>query len=274
MIGLVSLVAACGGERPTVEESAGPQPGDSTPSTVADVPSDAAAFLEQATGGEGTFTARYHVLRKLGSVETEVRVAQSPPWSKVEAGDVVVISGPDDYTCRVSAAKCVPELREQQLTPFGVFSAFFSTGPIQAVETMVRVDGATFERSSRTAAGLELDCLAVLVGGAQSGEWCVTGDGVFGYVDTADVRVELLELDPAAKPSFDPPGEVVDDAGFLLAAADDAAEPAPEGEPRPAPEPEGEPEKETDAEDDVSPPFTAAESADNRCGYSRCAGGG
>ena len=262
LVALALLVAACGGERPTVEESEGPQPGSVTPSTVADVPAAAASFLEKATGAEGTFAATYHVLRKLGPVETDVTVAQSPPWSKVQAGDVVVISGPDDYTCLVSAAKCIAELREQQLSPFGVFSAFYSTGPIRAVETMARVDGATFDQSSRTMAGVELDCLAVLVGGAQSGEWCVTPDGVFGYVDTADVRVELREYEPAAEPDFEPPGVVVDDDGFLRTTPGASATgPATEVEPR-------------EAAEEATTPYTAAESADNRCDYMRCSGGG
>jgi hypothetical protein len=213
-VAVVAVVAAgcSGGERPRALEDRTP----TTPSTVADLPAEAAAFVAPRPDGVA-FTATYEVLRKLGAVTTTVEVAQAPPVTRLTVGDVVVLDGPRPATCRLSAQRCVGEVRQQVLAPFGLFSEFWSSGPREAVATLVRRADASWAASERTVAGQAVTCLEVAVAGSRAGEWCRTAEGVFAVVDNVTLRFELEAYAPAATGSFDPPGPLTTDDGFLTA---------------------------------------------------------
>jgi hypothetical protein len=157
----------------------------------AELPAELDGFLDRAArAGTTAFSARYEVLRKLGPVRASVEVAADPPALRIEAGDVVVVTGPDPRTCDPSG--CVDEVREDRLARVGLFSGSFTTGPAEALRTLARRPDAgepTFTR--RTVAGVDLECVAVPVGGTAPSTSCLTGEGVFGYVDTPAVRYAL-----------------------------------------------------------------------------------
>ena len=209
------LVAGCsGGDRPSTEG-----PSSTTTAPTEDLPAEVQAFLDHAAAGEGaSFTASYDVLRKLGGVTTTAEVAAGPGGARITVGDLVVLTGDHPATCRISAEACVGEIREDQLGQYGIFSTFWSTGPAEALRTVVRRnDDGTPVTSTRSAAGVPLECIAVPVGSSLPATACTTGEGVFGFVDNPAVQYELTayHVGPPAAGGLDVPYPVTEDDGFL-----------------------------------------------------------
>lgn len=184
----------------------------------ADLPPAVAAFLDGvAEPAEVPFRATYRVLRKLGGGEHQVEVVAAPPSWQVRVDDLVFVDGPKPATCRASLQRCVGEVREALLTEIGVFSRFFATAPAQAVATDARRESAGAPVSyEQETAGLTLQCLSIPQSGRVTASYCLTDEGVFGYVDTPAVRYELVRYEPG------PPGEptgvpypIVADGSFL-----------------------------------------------------------
>lgn len=211
---LLAAAAGCSDDSPSA--STVPTSPPTSVDATAGLPAPVQTFLDGvAAPGTVAFRATYRVLRKLGGGEQTVEVLAEPPSWQVRTGDLVFVDGPEPATCRVSARRCVGELREALLAPAGVFSRFFSSSPAQALATDARREGAAGAiTSSRTVAGLELHCLAVPIGGATPATYCLTADGVFGWADTPSLRYELVSYRPG------PTGE---DAGvpYELTADDD-----------------------------------------------------
>jgi hypothetical protein len=210
------LVAGCsGGDRPSTEAA--------TTTTTAppskDLPPEVRAFLDRAAPGQrAVFRASYEVLRKLGGVSSTAEVVAEGGNARITVGDLLVFTGDHPATCRTSARSCVGEVREDQLAPFGIFSRFWSTGPADALRTVVaRDDAGKPVASTRTAAGVALDCLAVPVGASLPATSCTTDDGVFGFVDNPSVRYELTSyaIAPPGDGALEVPYPITEDDGFL-----------------------------------------------------------
>jgi len=218
---VTAVLAGCsGGDRPSASSSTDRR-GDA-PADAAALPPELDAFLRTAAGAErASFVATYDVLRKLGGVRSTVAVASVPGQARIGVGDLVVLAGDRPATCLVSAEACVDEVREDRLAPYGVFSRFWSTGPADALRAVVRrADDGRPVRSTRTAAGVPLECVAVPVGSSLPATSCITPEGVFGYVDDPSVRYELTSYraGPPAGMVLEVPFPVTDDDAFLLAA--------------------------------------------------------
>ncbi len=212
--GLVS--AGCsGGDRPSTSA----ERTTTTSAPAEDLPPEVDAFLERAAGSEGTaFEASYDVLRKLGGVRSTVTVVGGPDGARISVDDLVVLVGEHPATCRPSARACVGEVREEQLAEYGIFSRFWSTGPADALRTVVgRTDDGPPVTSTRTVAGVPLDCIAVPVGSSLPATSCTTAEGVFGLVDNPSVRYELTSyrVGPPPAGALDLPFPVGDDDAFL-----------------------------------------------------------
>jgi hypothetical protein len=139
--------------------------------------------------------------------------------ARLTVGDLVVVLGEQPATCRTSARACVGEVREDQLAAFGIFSTFWSTGPLEALRTAARrEDAGAPVASTRRAAGVALECVAVPVGTALPATSCVTPEGVFGFVDNPAVRYELTSyrVGPPPPGALDVPFPITDDDGFLV----------------------------------------------------------
>jgi hypothetical protein len=210
------LFAGCsGGDRPSTAE------GDTTTTTAPNrLPPEAEAFLDKASRRADTsFEATWEVLRKLEGVTSTASLVAAPGGAaRLTVGDLVVVSGEQPATCLTSARACVDEVREDQLAAFGIFSTFWSIGPLDALRTAAgRDDAGTLVLSTRTAAGVPLDCVAVPVGSALPATSCVTPEGVFGFVDNPSVRYELTSyrVGPAAPGALDVPFPVTEDDSFL-----------------------------------------------------------
>src|SRR5215216_407940 len=167
----VALLAGCsGGDRPSTD-------GGSTTTTAPaeDLPREVDAFLRRAAASEAvSFEATYEVLRKLGGVRSTATVVSGPGGARITIGDLVVLVGDHPASCRTSARACVGEVREDQLGQYGIFSRFWSSGPADALRTVVRRDDdGTPVTSTRTAAGVALECIAVPVGRSLPSTSCI-----------------------------------------------------------------------------------------------------
>ena len=210
-----ALLAACsGGDRPSTEDA-----GPTTTATPAPLPSAVESFVDRAAGSEdASFEASWDVLRKLEGVGSTASVVASPDGARLTVDDLVVVLGERPATCRTSARACVDEVREDQLAAFGIFSTFWSTGPLEALRVAADRDGAGEPvTSTRQAAGVTLECVAVPVGTALPATSCITPEGVFGFVDNPAVRYELASyrVGPPPAGALDVPYPITEDDSFL-----------------------------------------------------------
>jgi hypothetical protein len=160
-----------------------------TSTTAKAAPAQLVDFLDQvAPQGEVAFTATYRVLQKVGGAETEVQVSSTPPTWTITVGDVTVTGPPKPSTAD-----------EARLAAVGVFSNFYAVGPAQALLTDSRRPGAGSPVfSEQTLAGVAMQCVAVPQSGVVTQTACLTGEGVFGYVDNASARIELTRYEVTA----------------------------------------------------------------------------
>jgi hypothetical protein len=167
-------------------EDGGDEP---TATTASEAPAQLVEFLEGvAPQGELAFTATYRVLQKVGGTETEVRVMSTPPSWTITAGDATVSGPPKPSTSE-----------EAKLSALGVFSNFYADGPKRALLADSRRAGAGAPVfSEQTLAGVDLQCVAVPQSGVVTQTACLTDEGVFAYVDSVSVRIELTSYEVTA----------------------------------------------------------------------------
>jgi len=155
-------VVACAGDDDTGD--------DGIVDRTRQVPEDVQAFLDRviADPADLTLDLTYDVLNKNGGGE-HVVVVTSPPFA------VTVDGAPVDATDDVA------------LSRYGIFTGFLAANPRAAIEATARredAEDAVFtERNG-------MDCIAIPVQGAATSMWCLTDDGIFGYVDSPSVRYE------------------------------------------------------------------------------------
>lgn len=200
----VTLLAASCSSDDGPDATTTPPPDSVAPE--ADLPVPVQQFLDEvAEPGDVAFRATYDVLQKLGGAENRVEVLADPPAWQVRVGDLTVVEGERPATCRPSAERCVGEVREELLAPVGVFSRFFATAPAQSLATDARrAVAGELVTSERTVAGVVLRCAGIPLSGVVSSTYCLTPEGVFGWVDTPAVHYELTDYAPG------PPGEPLD----------------------------------------------------------------
>ncbi|MBW8826635.1 MAG: hypothetical protein JF603_09840 [Acidobacteria bacterium] len=200
LLAAIVLAGCAGGDRPKVDSADAVQPDREVPPALL-------AFLRRVVRpGATPFTASYQVLQKLGSTTEQVTVDSAPPSWRIDVGDLVVVGGATRATCRRSAGTCRRGVSEPELSGYGIFSRSFSTGPVQALQTAARREGAGAPIfSSRTLAGVHLDCVAIPIGAATPTEACLTPDGVFGLVDDPSKRIELTSYSTAPPPPIELP---------------------------------------------------------------------
>lgn len=210
-------VAACSGDDPSAGDRA--DGSDVTLEEEAALHPDLEAFVEDAAAGaDASFTATYATLQKLGGVEAKPTVRQDGGAAVIEVDDLVVVTGREAATCRISAEACVEGVREDRLAGYGLFSGFYRTGPIQTLMTLGRrPDAEPPVPSERTIAGVRMRCASMSLDGQVANTTCLTPEGVVGFVDTAARRVELAEYAPGAPDEpIEPPFPVGDDTSIFL----------------------------------------------------------
>jgi hypothetical protein len=162
---LVALVLGAGcGDDDTVDDGVVDRSGE--------VPADVQAFLDRVADPSAlVLDLTYDLLNKNGGGEHEVHVT-SPPLAVAIDGAPVDL---DD---------------QPALAAYGIFAGFLAENPAAAIEAAARredADAAVFtERNG-------MDCIAIPVAATATSTWCLTDDGVFGYVDSPSVRYEVRQ---------------------------------------------------------------------------------
>ncbi len=156
------------------------------------------ALLEGANAN--SFTATYHITRKLGPNETDATVVQDGDRRAITVGDVRFLHTTADETCSVSANTCEPGTLDARISDYSIGSAFWSGGPARALRvTMTRRSGPPVA-STQTVGGQSAQCVDVPVGAGVE-HYCATDAGPVARWDTAAVKVELTAFSPTADDS-------------------------------------------------------------------------
>jgi hypothetical protein len=160
-----------------------------------EVPAEVAAFVERiAEPGSVPFRATYSVLRKFGGQTTTVEAVATPPAWTTRVGDVEVTDGPAPRTCSGDPPTCVDQALESRLTPFGLTSTFFANGTARSLEDAGRRTTSDPVFTTRTEAGVELDCMTVELGTVDRTA-CLTPEGVVGLIDDSARRIVLTSYE-------------------------------------------------------------------------------
>jgi hypothetical protein len=176
--------------------------------TQTTVPAALQAFLDRvAKPGSIPYTAKYDVLQKLGGADSQVTVESAPPAWRITTGDVVIVGGPVEATCRISTGTCRKGIDDAALSGTGIFSGFFAGSTSQQLKATANRAGATAPTFSELdVAGVRVDC-AILASGPITA--CLTPEGVYGLVDDSSRRASLTSWSgvPPATP-ITPPSPV------------------------------------------------------------------
>jgi hypothetical protein len=152
--------AACGGD----------EPDDPVVDRTGEVPADVQAYLDRVADPSAlTLDLTYDLLNKNGGGKHEVHVT-SPPLTVTIDGEPVDL---DD---------------QPALAAYGIFAGFLAENPAAAIDAAARredADDAAFSERDG------MDCIAIPIAGTATSTWCLTDDGIFGYVDSPSVRYEL-----------------------------------------------------------------------------------
>jgi len=169
LIVLVALLGACGDD----DEGVVDQPGGVI-QRDRPVPAELQAFLDRVDPSLD-FTATWSVLQRAGGTTASVTY---------DAGSITV----DDLVVTLPATT----EDDAALSAYGIFSTFWAEGPAaQIAATARRSDAGDPIFEERTVLGMTLDCVEVPVLGATASQWCLTPDGIFGWVSTPSVQYEL-----------------------------------------------------------------------------------
>jgi hypothetical protein len=189
------LLAACAtGPRPTLEKPAGAAPdlGGAPGTPSGDAGADGVLSLLEGTNG-ATFTATYHITRKLGPAETDATVVQAGDTRSITVGDVRFLHTTQDVTCSLSSEACEPGTLDARISDYSVGSAFWAGGPARALRVALTRRSGPPVGSTQNVAGQSTQCVDVPVGAGVE-HYCATTVGPVARWDTAAVAVELTGL--------------------------------------------------------------------------------
>ena|GEM_PF-2136201 len=196
-LGLSVLLAGCAlGDRPKLES-----PGQAASTTVArGSPSGAPgadkilAALEQSAD-QSTFTAKYHLTRKLGDVERDAVVVHRPGATAVTIGDWTFIRDGQDRTCQTSTGKCVPGILLQRVSDVINTDNFWASTAAIQIRLGLGQRSADPTFSSEPVAGQNSDCVSIPLGGGVE-KYCVGPTGIETLTNRNDLAVRLTALSP------------------------------------------------------------------------------
>ena len=177
--------------------------GDSAAASTGDDELD--AIIDRAENVEdATFRATYRT-----SDDSEMTMVQTKGKSRFESDGVILIDdGEHSYTCNDSDEQCI----EGESTG-GNFAAGMLMTPaiiVQSLQVWRMVPGLDVDRSNRTAAGEDLECVTLRADGQDPATFCMTDDGVLGYQDDGTTKLELIDYTTDVDNAlFEPPYDVV-----------------------------------------------------------------
>jgi hypothetical protein len=190
---LVTAAACATGPRPTLDKTdAGADLGGAPGTPSGDAGADGVLSLLEGTTG-ATFTATYHITRKLGPQETDATVVQQGDARSITVGDVRFLHTSRDLTCSMSSDACEPGTLDARISDYSVGSAFWAGGPARALRVAMTRRRGPPVASTQSVAGQSAQCVDVPVGAGVE-HYCATALGPIARWDTAAVAVELTGL--------------------------------------------------------------------------------
>lgn len=161
---------------------------------------DVDAIIRRIDGvSKATFTATYHLTRKLGNVTADARVSQAPPRRAIVVRNVKFIEGDISQTCDLTTKTCTDGIAAQRIADVSAGIGFY--GPTAAIQIAVSLGRSSGKPAidTRTLAGRPATCVAINVGGGTE-TYCVLDTGVVALIDRADVEVDLVTYSAESDP--------------------------------------------------------------------------
>jgi hypothetical protein len=147
---------------------------------------------------QATFTAHYHLTRKLGDVERDAVVVHRPGATAVTIGDWTFLreaKDAQDRTCQVSTAKCLPGILLQRVSDVINTDAFWSSTAAIQIRLALNQRSASPTYGTETVAGHASDCISISLGGGTE-KYCVASSGIETLTQRNDLMVKLTALSP------------------------------------------------------------------------------
>ncbi len=201
---LVGLLAGCStGARPTLGDPVdiGGASGTATGIPAADT------VLERLEGvPAGSFTATYHVVRRLGALETDAVVAQQGDAGAVSArsvtvGDVRAIETPEPQTCPLDGSACEPGVNNARISDYAIPFSFSGESAARRLRIALVRRSAEPTGSQKTFAGVPAECVSVPLSAGEE-MYCATEAGPLARWDTADLSIELRSFANSVDPAL------------------------------------------------------------------------
>lgn len=149
-----------------------------------------------------TFTAKYHITRKLGPVSRDATVVVQARTVSATVGDIRYLHSQagGDQTCSMTSQTCDEGTLDQRISDLGVTSGFYGPAVARMIRlSMARRDG-TPTTSTAQITGITADCIGIPLGGGTE-SYCVLTSGALAKVDRADVAIDLTSFSPEADAS-------------------------------------------------------------------------
>ena len=164
------------------------------------------------------FTADYESKDSSGKTE-KIHVAQKPPKSSFTSGETTIINdGKDTFTCTPSGSgssdtQCVKTTGTGAGGSLAGFTqALSGAAVVGALSAAAILPGVDAKQTTRDMAGQHMDCVVITKGGGNTHpEYCITQDGILGYVadDSGNVFSMTSFKKSTDESEFRPKGKVV-----------------------------------------------------------------
>jgi hypothetical protein len=149
------------------------------------------ALLESAK--PPTFTANYHIERKLGPNNTTGTVVKDGDELSVTVGDVRFLSGGQDLTCSLSHKTCEDGTLDARISNYSIGSAFWASAPARALRVAMSRRSGPAVPSTQRIGNVQAQCVDIPVGAGVE-HYCAAPQGPVARWDTAAVDVQLTSL--------------------------------------------------------------------------------
>jgi hypothetical protein len=199
LLACAALAAGCAtGPRPTLGDpiDVGGAAGTSTGIPAAD------AVLQRLEGiPAAPYTATYHVVRRLGPLETDAVVADQGSARSVTVGNYRAIVGSEAQTCPLDGGTCEAGINDARISDYSIPFSFSGDSAARRLRVALARRAAEPTGSSQTVAGIHTECVSVPVGAVQE-TYCATPQGPLARWDTADLSIELRSFVANVDPSL------------------------------------------------------------------------
>ncbi len=200
------MVASCtpDGQRPTLGAASAP----TAPAPVGESNDPGVKALTALLNGQSTssFTANYHVISKLGSTESDVRVVHDADHLAVTVTTgtlpgVAVYGGVSAATCSGTPITCKAGVDERPLSDLQLTSTFWGASAARSLNVQASRTTDVIPTSNIIISGQSATCVAIQNGTGVPTQFCALTTGLLARWDDQTRKIELTKfvagVDPA-----------------------------------------------------------------------------